>query len=612
MPTIRLRNRWLVAGLIAGCAGVAVGCGPRATDSPSVLLVTIDTLRPDHLGAYGHPTARTPHLDALARRGAQFAEARVPYPLTLPSHSSLMTGRTPYVHGARRNDSFALDPDLPTLAGEFARAGYATGAVVSTFVLNRNFGLARPFGTYLDLAEAEDVQRGRNERRARETTDLATGWLEERADSSFFFWAHYFDPHDDYLPLPPWNRIFAGGDVDQYNGEIAYTDVFFGTLLRSIESRADHRDVLVVVTSDHGEAFGEQGEVGHGYFLYDVTVRVPLILARGRDHASSRLHPEPVSTLDLFPTVCRLAGRETPPGLPGQFLDPFGSGPEPSAPLYLETFEPTVAYGATDLRAIVADGWKWIEAPTPELYELAFDPRETDNVEGTEPDRERALRDVLTEHLDAARAADEQRAGEEDGTGAVDDETRDRLRALGYLTTGDEENDATAWSRRDPKDLVHVVPKMFRGIKLCLDGDLNSGVALLQEVLEEDPLNSKALHWIAEAKIREGDMAGALRVYRTALEYDPANAGILNQIGVIALRAKMPEDAVAALQAVVEIDPDNVAGWLNLASAQMQSRHPRRAARAIERALAIDATNPMANRMAQRMGLRPAPDAGPE
>ncbi|HMB70617.1 MAG TPA: sulfatase-like hydrolase/transferase, partial [bacterium] len=566
------------------------GCGPSPTETlPGVLFVSIDTLRPDHLGAYGHPEARTPHLDALARRSALFTEARVPYPLTLPSHSSMMTGRTPYRHGARRNDSFALDPELPTLAGEFGRAGYATGAVVSTFVLNRNFGLAAPFGTYLDLADAGPVQSDLNERRAGETTRLSAEWLGARPDSSFFFWTHYFDPHDDYLPPPPWNRVFGEGEIRQYDGEVAYTDQHFGELLRAVRARQRGGDVLVVVTSDHGEAFGEQGEFGHGFFLYDVTVRVPLLIGRARGGEPS-IHDEYVSTLDLFPTVCRLAGLPVPEGMPGRFLDPFGSGPHGNRPLYLETFEPTVAYGATDLRAVVDDGWKWIEAPTPELYELVTDPHELENLEGAEPDREGPLRDELARHLEAEQTVAAR--ADRGAVAAVDDATRARLRALGYLSS--EEDADHTWSRRDPKEIVHLLPKMFRGIRHCLDGEMEEGLALLGEVLEEDPVNSKALHWLSEDRILEEDWDGALDLYRTALEYDPENVGLRSQLGVVALRARRPDEAIAALREVVRQDPDHVAGWLNLASAELQARHPRNAVHAVRRALEIDPWNPMA------------------
>ncbi len=220
--------------LLTLAAGFAASCGSPERGAGSVLFVTIDTLRPDHVGIYGHPDARTPRLDALARSGAMFTDARVPYPLTLPSHSSLLTGRLPYRHGARRNDSFALDPELPTIAGTLGEAGRATAAIVSTFVLNRNFGLSRTFGTYHDLSDPADMKRGKNERRADEVTDLARAWITDRPDSSFFLWTHFFDPHDDYEPPFPYDTIYAGGERDLYDGEIAYTDCEFGRLLRRL------------------------------------------------------------------------------------------------------------------------------------------------------------------------------------------------------------------------------------------------------------------------------------------------------------------------------------------------------------------------------------------
>lgn len=588
----------LAALLLALC-----GCGGGAREA-SVLLVTIDTLRPDHLGAYGYPAARTPRLDRLARRGATFTDARVPYPLTLPSHASLLTGRLPYRHGARRNDSFDFDRALPTIPGRFAEAGRATGAVVSTFVLNRNFGLADDFGTYRDLEDASDPRRGRNERRARETAGLAIDWLDARADSSVFLWTHFFDPHDDYTPPAPWSALYRGDDVNRYDGEIAYTDRWFGRLLRALEERGDAEDRLVVVTADHGEAFGEHLETGHGFFLYDTTVRVPLVFARpGSPTAAPRIHRMPVRSLDVFPTVCAETGLRAPADAPGIPLDPFGEGPADSPPLYLETFEPTVGYGATDLRAVAWNDWKWIEAPRPELYDLERDPHERRDLEGEGEEMEPELRDILDSHLAAEREAVAAAAAEGRAGGAVDEETRARLLALGYVTSGEEEDGD--WSRRDPKDIAHLIPKMYDGIRACEQGDMDDGVEILSEVLEEDPINSRALHWVSEGLLARGDSTGAVEAYAGALEHDPRNADLLNRFGVLGLRVHRPRVAIDALTALVEIQPHSVAGWLNLASAHMMARHPRKAREAVGEALRIDPDNATTRKMAKQLGLQP-------
>ena len=587
-----------LAVAVAAIALAVASCGGPAGDSASVLLVTIDTLRPDHVGVYGHPNARTPHLDALARTGALFTDARVPYPLTLPSHASLLTGQLPYRHGARRNDSFALDPGLPTIAGVFGEAGHATAGVVATLVLNRSFGLARTFGTYHDLSAPADMKRGKHQRRADEVTDLARVWITDRPDSALFLWAHYFDPHDDYEPPRPFDTIYAGSESDLYDGEIAYTDRELGRLLQRLELRDDGRPRLTIVTSDHGEAFGEHGEYGHGYFLYDTTVCVPLILARPSAPAPGRIHRGLVSSLDVFPTVCRLADVPAPRGLPGRFLDPFGDGPGEEVPLYLETFEPTVAYGATDLRAVVAGDRKWIEAPTPELYDLTADPHELENLEGTEPAREEALRAALAVHLDAERAASRS-AGADAG---VDEDTRSRLLALGYLTSGADE-EAAGWARRDPKDIVHLLPRMFEGVKLCRNDRWEEGVAILETVLAEDPINGKALHWLSRDRMRTGDADGAAALYRSALERDPANPALLNSLGLVYLQAKRPREALPAFETAVAVDPRHVSGWLNLASVHARLKETDAAAEAVRHALAIDPTNPMAQQMAQRLGI---------
>jgi arylsulfatase A-like enzyme len=590
--------------VLTGAVFLGASCGAPAPNRSSVLFVTIDTLRPDHLGTYGNPRARTPCLDSLARRGVLFADARVPYPLTLPSHATLFTGALPYRHGARRNDSFGLDPTLPVLSERASEQGCATAAIISTFVLNRDFGLARGFGSYLDLSAPEDLRRNRVERRAGEVTDLARAWLDGRPDSTFLLWTHYFDPHDDYEPPFPYDRVYAGGAENRYDGEIAYTDLELARLFRGLDARRDRDRHVIVVTSDHGEAFGEHGEWGHGFFLYDTTVRVPLIVARGArrmemDHP--RIRGEFVRSIDLLPTTCALAGWSAPEAPEGRDLDPFGAPPSGGVPLYLETFEPTVGYGATDLRGVVGDGWKAILAPIPELYDLGSDPHERRNLAGEEPEREEALREILEGHLDAERTAGRAATADE----RVDEDTRARLLAIGYLGSTPAEEEATAWSRRDPKEIVQLIPRMDKGVEHCRNGRWEKGLPLLEEVLREDPLNGKALHWIARARMRAEDPDGAVEVYRTALEHDPFNPGLLNRIGVLYLRTKRFDEAVETFEKIVRVDPRNVSAHLNAATAYSRTARPRRARAAVERALEIDPVNPLATRIARQMGILP-------
>ncbi len=594
---------------------VLAACGGREPDRANVLFVTIDTIRADRVGAYGHPGARTPHLDRLARRGTLFAAARVPYSMTLPSHASIFTGVWPYEHGARRNDTFDFDTSLPTLPGVLGEAGWATGAVVATFALNRKFGLGSAFGSYDDLGGLEGSGAGRNERPAGEVTDTALEWLVARAagefeapgggpganapaaapDAPWFLWAHYFDPHDDYEPPAPWAAaVGATDEIGRYDGEIAYTDHEVGRLLRAVEARPDAASTRLVVAGDHGEAFGEHGETGHGYFLYENSIRVPLVLGPGFGGSSGGIRADAVRSVDLFPTVAGRLGVRTPPDLPGRRLDEPGAG---SPALYAETFWPALSYGATDLRVIVQGEWKYVHAPTPELYDLAVDPGETDNLALVETDVVDELRGLLEEHFAAEAAAGEGASNESE----VDEATRERLLGLGYLGGGSAAEEAEGWSRRDPKDIVELLPLLFEGIRLCRGDRWEEGAPLLEQVLAMDPINPKALHWVSTDRGRRGDKEGALAVYLEALTHEPANGGLLNTIGQIHLRRGDVDEAIPVLETATEVDPRAISPYLNLVTAYGMSGRMDDARAAVRAAIAIDPQNRIARQYAKRL-----------
>ena len=604
--------------LLASCGGES----PRE----NVLFVTIDTLRADRIGSYGHPDARTPQLDRLARHGTLCTAAHVPYPMTLPSHASIFTGTWPYVHRARRNDTFDFDGSLPSLPRTLGEAGWRTGAVIASFALNAKFGLGACFGTYDDLSTQEDARTGRNERPSHEVTDRALAWLsagDEGAspadtgagarvdsDAPWFLWAHYFDPHDAYEPAAPWPAVFGAGEGDDlglYDGEIAAVDREIGRLFQTVDRRDDAGRTLRLVAGDHGEAFGEHGETGHGYFLYETTLHVPLILGPGFGGEAGALRTDDVRSVDLFPTVAARLGVRVPDGLPGRRLDvdPEDAGGDPAArALYAETFWPALSYGATDLRVIVQGDWKYVHAPRPELYDLAADPGENDNLASVEIDTLRALRQRLDEHLEAEAARGE--AGPSNGR--VDEETRERLLGLGYLGGGSAEEEAEGWSRRDPKDIVELLPLLFEGIRQCREEQWEDGIPLLEQVLAFDPINPKALHWVSRDRSRRGDREGARQLYLDALEHDPANAGLLNTIGQIYLRDGDLAEAIPLLELSAEIDPRAISPFLNLVSAYAMSDRLDEARSAAEAALALDSENPLARQYARRLGVE-LPDA---
>jgi arylsulfatase A-like enzyme len=415
----------------------------------NLLLVTLDTVRVDHIGCYGYARAETPTIDSLAARGARFDHAVADVPSTLPSHCTMMTGLEAPNHGARTNGHFTLGPEITTLAEVLKEQGYATSAFVATYVLNRRFGLAQGFDTYDDF-EAEAVGAS-GQRRADYITDAVIGWLERQRQSSsespFFLWAHYFDPHEPYDPPGEYAKRFADSP---YDGEIAYTDAHLGRLLEYLEDKKTLERTLVVLTADHGEGLGEHGEPTHSRLIYDTTIRVPLILACPQLHdASCRVDDVTVGTIDIMPTVLSLLGIETDLKMDG--VDLVTATISPDRAMYIETMSPMVYHGWASLHGLRRIDAKYILAPTPEYYELRNDPDELRNLlEGNCP-----VHTELASRLDDYLG---RRTSTEDvltQAGSPPSSTVQRLAALGYVATASP-GDTPPLRRQDPKDMVPI------------------------------------------------------------------------------------------------------------------------------------------------------------
>jgi len=425
-----------------------LGCspGPRAD---RVVLVTIDTLRADHVGAYGHEPSPTPTLDALAATGTRFTAAFSPTPLTLPSHATLLTGRDPHEHGARHNGVFPLPNDVPTVTEALRARGFATGAFVGAYVLDRSFGLARGFETYDDQMTAPAGGASQiAERPADLVVDGAVAWLKEAPDQ-FFLWVHLYDPHAKYRPPTRYRTKFD----TRYDGEIAFADAEVARLRARIDARWPDGKTLWAVTSDHGESLGEHGEATHAYGLYDATQRVPLILA-GPGIPAGRVIDSVVSLRDVAPTLGALAGARSLRGASGKSLLPLladDAPGEPEAVAYLETVAPQIDWRWSPLLGVRTATHKYIRAPRPELYDVRTDPEETQDLSKAEPGRVAELDAILEARVEAGREAGPARA--------LSPEARARLEALGYVAR-QPDADETALGRVgsiDPKDELELV-----------------------------------------------------------------------------------------------------------------------------------------------------------
>jgi arylsulfatase A-like enzyme/Tfp pilus assembly protein PilF len=528
----------LALAVMTGCGGVR----PRA--GQNLLVITIDTLRADRLGAYGYSKAHTPHLDELASEGVVFEDVVAQVPVTLPSHASLFTGLVPPTHGVRDNTYFRLDPGARTLAEVLKAQGYETAAFVSAFVLNSSFGLDQGFDVYDDEVAAGEAEIAGTiaERRGELVTRSFLSWIEKRSsDRPFFAWVHFFDPHLPYAPPPPYPT--------GYDGEIAYVDAQVGRVLETLEAKGLGKDTLVVVTSDHGESLGEHGEKSHGFFVYDATLRVPLILRSAASLPAGERIATPVRTIDVFPTVLEALDVPVPEDTQGRSLLSLvrGEAMRPP-PAYAECYVSELNFRWAPLVALREGGYKYIEAPRPELYDLNADPGETQNLFETDPERATSMRSRLADLVAALPASLSSRS-------QPDAETIARLRSLGYAAAGGESAPEGA-SLPDPKDRLHLWTRLEEVILHQGAGDLPKAIAAALEVLEEDPTNLLALELLANARSSSGERDEAIEIYRRILDIDASRPLSHVLFGNLLWQSGDLTGAEKSFLAALERDPD--------------------------------------------------------
>jgi arylsulfatase A-like enzyme/Tfp pilus assembly protein PilF len=571
------RGRSTLAGLVAlvvvaGALGLWLRPRPPRTEaevrarlarrrppptSVNLVLVTMDTLRADRLGCYGFRGVETPNVDGVAREGVVFEQATATAPMTLPSHASILTGLIPPHHGIRDNGGFFLGEDKTTLAERMEAAGYATGAFVGAWVLDRRWGLARGFETYsdrFDLSKYKVVNLGTVQKKGDEVMDLALAWLQTVKKRRFFAWIHLYDPHTPYEPPEPFASRYRG---QPYLGEIAYTDQVVGRLVAWLRASGTWDRTVLVLMADHGESLGEHGERTHTFFVYDATVHVPLIVRtpwgdRGRTDAQ-------VASVDVMPTVLDLAGLAPEPGIDGRSLARLVIAPgSPSGhPAYSETYFPRFHYGWQHLRALRDGALKYIEAPTPELYDLRADPGETRNVYKAYSRRAEDLRLALEKMAGSGRQAAPDK-------GALDPETLQRLAALGYVGGGPTVDPGAVLP--DPKDKIALLDAIGEARALAKRDRVEDAVAAIRSVVAEDPKIIDA-HialggWLAELE-RPDD---AIASYRRALELEPENELALSALAEVYRSQGRDDAAIEGYRSVLRLDPRAPHIWYQLAT----------------------------------------------
>lgn len=498
--------------------GASLGSLPRglAPGDLNVVIITLDTTRFDAMGYAGASGNPTPAIDGLARDGVIFERAVSSVPLTLPSHSTIFTGTLPPRHGVRDNGGFVLDPRHVTLAERLRDNGWKTGGFVGAYVLDAKWGIDQGFEKYFDefdLRKYKRISLGDVARTAGEVVDAAMPWLEANAGNKFFAWLHFYDPHTPYAPPEPYKSRFAGR---AYLGEVAYTDSQIARVTNWLASRKLLDRTIIILTGDHGESLGEHGEGTHGLFVYDATMRVPMVMRTPYASTRGRRVPAVVRSHDIVPTVLELLGLPGDKVLEGRSLAPFlaGGGTE-ELDAYSESLYARHHYGWNDLKALRAGRFKYIEAPRPELYDLEQDPGERENLF----DSRRSLAERLASELLKASAEEVTAGGAPQAT--VDPETRERLAALGYIGSFVATPKVAGEKLADPKDKIGIFNLMFAANEKAGKETPEQAIARFEKVLAEDPNVLDAWIMLGNEYFKKRDYPKAVETYQRALTINP-------------------------------------------------------------------------------------------
>jgi len=602
----------LVKATAVLCGCLSASCGrstpPAPAPRPNILLVTIDTFRADRVGI-----GVAPALDRLAASSVRFINARSVVPLTLPSHTTILTGLAPTAHGVRENGIGSLLESHPTIARLLKGAGYQTAAVVGAFVLDRRFGLSQGFDTYDDRIPRDPKASDRldAERPASAVVDSTLAWLNQHVAQStqhvaeparhpdpFFVWIHLYDPHAPYDPP----QDFLARAKTPYDGEIAYADSQIARVFDWLRSSGLDERTWIIVAGDHGEGLGDHGERTHGMLLYDSTLRVPLIVSA--PGAAARSVADAVSLVDVAPTILHAAGVAIPADMKGHDLL---EAPTPTPPggirdLYAETEYPRVA-GWSPLQALTDGRWMAIRSSaSTELYDLQSDPGEQHDVAAMQPSTAAAL----AARIDAIRASATTRA-----PGTVSQETAERLRSLGYVASSTTSTSSSGAANPAAHiDAWNAFEDALAALNAKLPGDART-LPALQNLAAANPGAPVFQSTFARALKEGGRTNDALRVYRDTARRWPTDAALMHDYAVAAREGGHADEAARADQAAAAIAPDSAMAHNGLGLIAADANHPDAAAREFERAAALDPNNASywANLGNARRGVGDAPGA---
>ena len=513
---------------------------------PNILLITIDTLRHDRLGVYSDKYIHTPHVDKLASQSWVFDWAFAHNPVTLPSHTNILTGVTPIYHGISDNPGFVLADEFLTLAEFLKEKKYSTGAFIGSFPLDSRFGLNQGFDVYDDNYGTQSVLEFYFiERPAEEVIEPAMGWISGQKQK-WFAWIHIFDPHEPYSPPSPYDRIYSD---DLYSGEVAYVDSQLGILFDFLEKNDSLKNTIIILTADHGEALGEKGERTHSYFAYNNTIHVPLIIWIPGE--SQKRIAENVCHIDIFPTVCDLIGESIPAHIQGESLVSIVEGKKRvNKEIYFESLTPFLNRGWAPLTGFIRDDIKFINQPLPEIYNMKLDLSEDKNlanssiVKGFESQLDKLVRNLRGKEI--AKRFEK-----------IDVYEMNKLKSLGYLTSESTPRKKAFTKNNDLKILKPLQNKMYDAVNKYKNGKTDEALNDLTQVIKARPDFVLAYKHMASIYYSMGQIESTVDTLRKGLKNNPDNLGIMSKLGIMLVVANQKEEAINLLQKCIKKDDEN-------------------------------------------------------
>jgi len=545
-----IRYTFILVLVAVGTALAAVGgwryARASAPVSGPIVVISIDTLRADHLPVYGYTHVRTPAIDALAADGVVFERAYSHAPQTLPAHAALLSGRLPFETGVRDNVGFTIKPGERMLPQLLRERGFTTGGVVSAYVLRKETGIGQGFDFFDgDMpSSSPELSIGQVQRDGAVSEAIAERWLDAQRSSRVFLFLHLYEPHKPYTPPARFSEFAP------YDGEIAYADEIVGRLVHYLKAHQLYDRSTIVLLSDHGEGLGDHGEQEHGLFVYDEVIHVPLIIKQAENLGAGRRVADVVQHVDLVPTILDYVKAPVPGNLRGRSLKPLldGSGHLPEASVYSEALYARYHFGWSELTALTDGRYRYIKAPQAELYDLTHDPHERDNLAADRAASASAMRRAL-ERLTAGSAIP--------APAAVTADARERLQALGYVGARADVPTEAGETLPDPKDKREILERYREAIDLAGDRQWSAAIGKLQEILKDDPEMADVWSQLATFAIRTDRFDTALDAYKHFIELEPSDPNGYLGAGTTYLRMRRLDEARAHAELAAQMATPN-------------------------------------------------------